>query len=431
MEWENWIAANKKQLEHIAGYEEQFVRTILAKMPEIEPQDVKAQFHFTDSNGKNRYIDFMIANKTKGYMLPIELDGYWKVQRYSEFDDMLKRQNDLVKIYGVLLRYTNKQMLSQPQVIIDEIRQTLHLQSTNQLSAKIVEEQNAKRFEEYQSQLAWYKEQLADQKTNGQQAENIKGQSSSTEDTITKDDIVRLKQTIDALQAKIEQPEIIKTPQVSKTKITLSNMIGIGAASLIVVALGANAFFNKSDDTKNIVTEPMALTSTYDSSNTDYPEDMTIIDNNSVDTSESLDESSDQVETLTTASAENNTATVTGPEEHAVIDAEETSYQEIESEPSYEPSPTTIPSSKANQYVGSYGVVCGDVVQVKGFNKGTYLNLGDTYPNQDATIVVWDSDASNFDNLDQYEGRSLCVKGTIDSYKGSPQIKLTSVSQLQ
>ena len=169
MSWEEWIYANKKELKHVAGYEEQFVRCILAQVPEIKPEDVVAQYHFTDSNGGNRYIDFMIENKSKGYLLPIELDGYWKVKTYREFDDMLKRQNDLVKIYGVLLRYTNKKMELDPQGIIKEIRHTLHLQNTNQLSAKVTKEQTAKRFKEYQNQLAWYEQQLAEQKKKEEQ----------------------------------------------------------------------------------------------------------------------------------------------------------------------------------------------------------------------------------------------------------------------
>lgn len=96
MNWEQWIAENRKQIEHVVGYEENFVRSILAKIPEINPEDVTAQFHFTDSNGGNRYIDFMIVNEVKGYRLPIELNGYWKVTNYHDFNDMLERQNDLV-----------------------------------------------------------------------------------------------------------------------------------------------------------------------------------------------------------------------------------------------------------------------------------------------------------------------------------------------
>lgn len=77
------------------GYEENFVKSILAKISEISPEDVTAKFHFTDSNGSNRYIDFMIVNEAKGYRLPIELDEYWEITNYYDFNDVLGKQNDL------------------------------------------------------------------------------------------------------------------------------------------------------------------------------------------------------------------------------------------------------------------------------------------------------------------------------------------------
>ena len=89
MNWEQWIAENRKRIEHVVGYEENFVKSILAKISGISPEDVTAKFHFTDSNGSNRYIDFMIVNEAKGYRLPIELDGYRKVTNYHDFNDML------------------------------------------------------------------------------------------------------------------------------------------------------------------------------------------------------------------------------------------------------------------------------------------------------------------------------------------------------
>lgn len=91
----------------------------------------------------------------------------------------------------------------------------------------------------------------------------------------------------------------------------------------------------------------------------------------------------------------------------------------------------TVPAAQAYKHIGDYRVVCGYVAQVKGFSKGKYLNLGTSYPNQDVTVVVWNSDMGNFDNLDQYEGRDICVQGTVSSYKGTPQIKLSSMNQLQ
>ncbi|RZL17427.1 MAG: hypothetical protein EOO89_07935, partial [Pedobacter sp.] len=127
--WEQWIEENKDNIEHVAGYEEQFVSTILRHIPEITPDDLSAQYQFTDFKGKNRYIDFIIKNEAKGYLLPIELDGFWKVKTYGDFSDMLDRQNALVAKFGVLLRYTNAQMKYEAPKIMTDIKRALKLQS--------------------------------------------------------------------------------------------------------------------------------------------------------------------------------------------------------------------------------------------------------------------------------------------------------------
>lgn len=492
MGWEEWIAANKKEIEHVAGYEEQFVRCILARVPEIRPEDVIAQYHFIDSNGGNRYIDFMIINEAKGYKLPIELDGYWKVQTYREFDDMLKRQNDLVKIYNVLLRYTNKKMELDPQGIIDEIRHTLHLQNTNQLSVQVTEEQTAKRFEEYQNQLAWYEQQLSEQADKlqaeqdrltavEQSIKTTEKDSTRAADIITKSDIAELQATIAALQVKIEEVgnnketdvntaattqmsnseahtgSIITPPidsyehvESNKTRLTLGHMVAIGSASLIVVALGANAYFSNSGSDNDVVNEPIPLSSevtqgvneefnTSDVNSNIQPDRVTVIENNIADKSERGNVVEAQPKNVyapipVEVEESKRESVKPKPVEPLIIEAQQPTYQEPE-EPestSYESAvSSSIPASQAYKHIGSYRVVCGSVAQVKGFSKGTYLNLGATYPNQDATIVVWNSDAGGFGNLEQYEGRNLCIKGTVDSYKGVPQIKLSSSSQLQ
>jgi hypothetical protein len=101
-EWDDWINNNLDNLYHPMDYELQFVNTILKNIPELSPNDVFAQHHFVDQQGKNRYIDFMIKNNYKNYLLPIELDGFWKVSNYTDFNDMLSRQNALISKYRSL-----------------------------------------------------------------------------------------------------------------------------------------------------------------------------------------------------------------------------------------------------------------------------------------------------------------------------------------
>lgn len=424
MNWDEWTAENRKQIEHIAGYEENFVRTILAKIPEIRPEDVTAQYHFRDSNGGNRYIDFMISNQSKGYQLPIELDGYWKVNNYRDFNDMLERQNDLMAIYGVLLRYTNNKMNQEPDKVVVEIRKTLELQSKNQLSQKTIEKQNQQRVDEYQQELNQLKNELTQQKATH-------NQSSST---ITGSEIASIQAAIAELQANINQnnaptvqhiqsePIAIRTPtEPVKTKITGNQMLIAGSAGLVIVAIGANAFFNKSND--NV---PMALVDESSSLVYDTDDEKNNRDTNIPtveDTPAKLELPFQNMPTPPVAAVKKE------PEK---VDVYQPPSNQTQNNQSYEAAVSnTVPATQAYKHIGDYRVVCGYVAQVKGFSKGKYLNLGTSYPNQDVTVVVWNSDMGNFDNLDQYEGRDICVQGTVSSYKGTPQIKLSSMNQLQ
>ncbi len=89
-----------------------------------------------------------------------------------------------------------------------------------------------------------------------------------------------------------------------------------------------------------------------------------------------------------------------------------------------------INAKQASQHIGERATVCGQVAQVKEFSKGYYLNLGNTYPHQDATVLVWSSNVDKFDNLTSFEGSPICVDGMINTYKGVPQIEMKSPSQI-
>lgn len=431
MNWDEWIAENRKKIEHIAGYEENFVRTILTKIPEIRPEDVTAQYHFRDSNGGNRYIDFMISNQSKGYQLPIELDGYWKVNNYRDFNDMLERQNDLMAIYGVLLRYTNNKMNHEPDKVVIEIRKTLELQSKNQLSQKTAEKQNQQRVDEYQQELNHLKNELNQQKATH-------NQSSST---ITGSEIASIQAAIAELQENIRRndtpsPPVVPVPKMIttttpkssiKTKTTSNQMLITASVGLVIVAIGANVFFSKNDtdDSISLVSQQNNQANTPVSVVPDYL-------NNDLD-ADALKYNDVR------RSTPNSNPQVSQEEEIVVNNIPPQPVRNETPEPIKEPAPhsyeaaisTTVPASSSYKHIGDYRVVCGHVAQIKEFSKGQYLNLGTSYPNQDMTVVVWNSDIANFDNVFQYEGRELCVKGSISSYNGSPQMVLSSTSQIQ
>lgn len=133
MNWQQWKAKYHRELEHIAGYEEKFVDLVLMNIPNLQPTDVIPQYHFKDSSGKNRYIDFMIISQHKNWLLPIELDGYAKMvgngNDYERFTDFLERQNDVIKIFGKIFRFSNKEFLTKPKEVINTINSNINVTS--------------------------------------------------------------------------------------------------------------------------------------------------------------------------------------------------------------------------------------------------------------------------------------------------------------
>lgn len=147
--WVEWKQFYQKELMNDKyGYETKFIDLVLSRINNINPSDVRYQYHFRDGLlSKNRYIDFLILNKDKGYCLAIELDGYGKMlgnatgdnKDYDKFNDFMIRQNSLLKaLYNhnetskfniIILRYTNKYFLNNTHSVIREIINTLYLQT--------------------------------------------------------------------------------------------------------------------------------------------------------------------------------------------------------------------------------------------------------------------------------------------------------------
>jgi DNA/RNA endonuclease YhcR with UshA esterase domain len=94
---------------------------------------------------------------------------------------------------------------------------------------------------------------------------------------------------------------------------------------------------------------------------------------------------------------------------------------------------TVIPDTEAAQHVGQKATVEGTVVKVfTSKNGNTFLNFGGEYPNQ--TFTGWipkDSPLAADASLSVLEGKKVRITGTIDLYKGKPEIKLMSKSQIE
>ena len=100
--------------------------------------------------------------------------------------------------------------------------------------------------------------------------------------------------------------------------------------------------------------------------------------------------------------------------------------------------PGAIWWDEAKDHIGDRLTVCGPVVDTcwaSGSNgKPTFLNIGKPYPDPDRfTVVIWIDYRANFPQPpeDYYLGKSICVTGLIEPYKGSPQIEAQQLSQIQ
>ena len=96
-----------------------------------------------------------------------------------------------------------------------------------------------------------------------------------------------------------------------------------------------------------------------------------------------------------------------------------------------------INSLQAKDYIGQNACVCGKVVSAKynenGKTNPTYINLDKKYPEQDFTLMIFGSDRQNFSYKPEefLQGKTICVKGKIAEYKGSPQIIANKEKQIE
>ncbi len=100
-------------------------------------------------------------------------------------------------------------------------------------------------------------------------------------------------------------------------------------------------------------------------------------------------------------------------------------------------SPETIKSTDATRYVGKQVTVCGPVAGTGYFphlkGEPTFINFDRLYPEQSFTVVIWGKFRDQFEQAPDrlYDGLDLCVTGTIETYKGKPQIVVTQADQIE
>ncbi len=91
----------------------------------------------------------------------------------------------------------------------------------------------------------------------------------------------------------------------------------------------------------------------------------------------------------------------------------------------------------AGDHVGQRAEVCGRVAEVVHAREiggqPTFINLADTHPDQPFTALIWKRDRTKWDRPPeaQYENRAVCVTGTIRRHEETPQIVVSSPTQIR
>ena len=86
----------------------------------------------------------------------------------------------------------------------------------------------------------------------------------------------------------------------------------------------------------------------------------------------------------------------------------------------------------AANYVGKKVTVCARVYEVRATTAITQITLGDKFPNNPLTAIIFAKSYANFKRApaDVYNDKNICVTGKVELYKGKPQIIVEDESQI-
>lgn len=94
--------------------------------------------------------------------------------------------------------------------------------------------------------------------------------------------------------------------------------------------------------------------------------------------------------------------------------------------------------NEADGYIEEFVTVCGPVVSAyfatSTNGQPTFLNIGKEYPDPKRfTALIWGRDLENFPfNPDEYYfGKTICIQGFVEEYKGTLEIEVTDPEQIK
>ena len=96
---------------------------------------------------------------------------------------------------------------------------------------------------------------------------------------------------------------------------------------------------------------------------------------------------------------------------------------------------TSIKLEDVSQHTGDSVTVCGLVADMRYFenskNQPTFLNIGESFPNQKLTVVIWGSVKAGFkEPVENLKGKQICITGRIILFKERPEIVIENPEQI-
>jgi hypothetical protein len=96
----------------------------------------------------------------------------------------------------------------------------------------------------------------------------------------------------------------------------------------------------------------------------------------------------------------------------------------------------TLSAEHAAEHIGSRAEVCGTVAEVTYARAlggaPTFINLERPHPDQPFTAVIWGTDRQRWRTPPEarYADQAVCVRGTLRSHEGTPQIVVSRPGQI-
>jgi DNA/RNA endonuclease YhcR with UshA esterase domain len=90
-----------------------------------------------------------------------------------------------------------------------------------------------------------------------------------------------------------------------------------------------------------------------------------------------------------------------------------------------------IKAEDAKNYIAQQDTVVGKIFQVKTTDKVIILDIGDKFPNNPFTAVIFAKDMKAVGDVSKYEGKTIEVIGVIKKYNGKPQIVVSDANQIK